>query len=234
MGPETVSARVAVVTGAASGIGAAVCRALQETGWTVCGMDLRPADHLEHTVACDVSDPEAVTVAFARVQSELGPIGALVTAAGHYQLVAVGDITDDQWNRMMRVHVGGLLNPVREVLPGMIERGEGAIVAISSELGIGGTESEAHYSAAKGAILGFVRSLGAEVAGHGVRINAVAPGPTDTPLLPAAQRTPEYLASLPARALGQPDDIAEAVQFLVDEGGFCFGEVISPNMGAVI
>lgn len=229
-----MSARVAVVTGAASGIGAAVCRALAETGWTVVGMDLRPVEQLEHAVRCDVSDPRAVSAAFARTQEEVGVVGALVTAAGHYEVTPVGEITEDQWNRMMRVHVGGLLNPVRAVLPGMIARQDGAVVAISSELGIGGTESEAHYSAAKGAILGLVRSLGAEVAHHNVRVNAVAPGPTDTPLLPAAQRTPEYLASLPARALGRPDDIAQAVQFLVDEGGFCFGEVMSPNMGAVI
>ncbi|MFE7213286.1 SDR family NAD(P)-dependent oxidoreductase [Streptomyces sp. NPDC057611] len=229
-----MSARVAVVTGAASGIGAAVCRSLEETGWTVCGLDLRPVEHLKYSYECDVADPASVSAAFGRIEAEVGPVGALVTAAGHYELVPVGEITEEAWNRMMHVHVGGLLNPVRAVLPGMIDRGEGAVVAISSELGIGGTESEAHYSAAKGAILGFVRSLGAEVAEHGVRVNAVAPGPTDTPLLPTAQRTPEYLASLPARALGQPEDIAQAVQFLVDEGGFCFGEVLSPNMGAVI
>jgi NAD(P)-dependent dehydrogenase (short-subunit alcohol dehydrogenase family) len=229
-----MTARVAVVTGAASGIGASVCRALEETGWTVVGMDTRHAEHLEHAVICDVSDPRAVEGAFARTQEEVGAVGALVTAAGHYEFAPIDEITEDQWNRMMQVHLGGLLNPVRAVLPGMIDRQRGAVVAISSELGIGGTESEAHYSAAKGAILGFVRSLGAEVARHNVRVNAVAPGPTDTPLLPAAQRTPEYLASLPARALGRPEDIAQAVQFLVDEGGFCFGEVISPNMGAVI
>jgi NAD(P)-dependent dehydrogenase (short-subunit alcohol dehydrogenase family) len=230
----SAAARVAVVTGAASGIGAAVCRALEATGWTVVGVDMRRPDHLAHSFVCDVSDPHAVKAAFARIAAEIGAVGALVTAAGHYEFAPIGEITEDQWSRMMRVHIGGLLNPLREVLPGMIERQEGAVVAISSELGIGGTESEAHYSAAKGAILGLVRSLGSEVAGHNVRVNAVAPGPTDTPLLPAAQRTPEYLASLPARALGQPEDIAQAVQFLVDEGGFCFGEVMSPNMGAVI
>lgn len=225
---------VAVVTGAASGIGAAVCRALEETGWTVVGMDRRRAEHLERTLICDVSDADAVEAAFARTQAEVGAVGALVTAAGHYEVTPISEITEAQWNRMMQVHLGGLLHPLRAVLPGMIERQNGAVVAISSELGIGGTESEAHYSAAKGAILGLVRSLGSEVARHNVRVNAVAPGPTDTPLLPAAQRTPEYLASLPARALGRPEDIAQAVQFLVDEGGFCFGDVISPNMGAVI
>lgn len=226
--------RVAVVTGAASGIGMAVCHALQESGWTVCGFDLAVSTDLEHSIVCDVSDAAAVDVAVAEVKSTLGPIGALVTAAGYYEFSPIEEITEESWNRMMRVHIGGLVNPARAVLPDMIERGAGAIVAISSELGIAGTESEAHYSAAKGAILGFVRSLGSEVAGHGVRVNSVAPGPTDTPLLPPEQRTPAYLASLPARALAQPEDIAEAVQFLVNEGGFCFGEVLSPNMGAVI
>ncbi|MGJ0204597.1 SDR family oxidoreductase [Leucobacter sp. gxy201] len=226
--------RVAVVTGAASGIGMAVCRALQESGWTVCGFDLAPIADLEHSFVCDVADRDAVDAAVAEVQRTVGPIDALVTAAGYYEFSPFSEITEESWNRMMRVHIGGLVGPVRAVLPGMVERGAGAIVAISSELGIAGTESEAHYSAAKGAILGFVRSLGSEVAGQGVRVNAVAPGPTDTPLLPAEQRTPEYLASLPARALAQPGDIAQAVQFLIDEGGFCFGEVISPNMGAVI
>lgn len=226
--------RVAVVTGAASGIGGAVARALQQSGWAVCGIDLAPAAGLEHSVVCDVTEAAAVEAAIAEARSALGPVEALVTAAGYYEFSPFAEITEESWNRMMRVHIGGLVVPVRAVLPDMLERGAGAIVAISSELGIAGTESEAHYSAAKGAILGFVRSLGSEVAGQGIRVNAVAPGPTDTPLLPAEQRTPEYLASLPARALAQPEDIAQAVQFLIDEGGFCFGEVISPNMGAVI
>ncbi len=138
---------------------------------------------------------------------------------------------------MLRVHLGGLRNTAHAVLPDMIARRRGAIVAISSELAIGGGgEGDAHYAAAKGCIVGFVRSLAAEVAPHGVRVNSVAPGPTDTPLLAADStwRDPAYLATLPAGRLCRPDEVAQAVAFLIEESDFCIGEVLSPNSGAVI
>ena len=138
---------------------------------------------------------------------------------------------------MLRVHLGGLRNITRSVLPSMLERGTGSIIAITSELAIGGGDGDAHYAAAKGAIIGLVRSLAVEVAGRGVRVNAIAPGPTDTPLLSADSpwRAPEYLATIPNRRLTRPDEIAEVVRFLLnDETDFCVGEVLSPNGGAVI
>lgn len=225
--------RTAVVTGSASGIGAAVADALEQDGYRVAGLDLNDAA----PYVVDVSDPAAVAETLRRVAADFGPVDALVSAAGHYEMVPVADITPEQLRRMLRVHLGGLRNVVRGVLPSMIERRRGSIVAVTSELAIGGGEDCAHYAAAKGAIIGLVRSLAVEVAEHGIRVNAVAPGSTDTPLLApdSPWRAPEYLVTLPARRLARPDEVAEVVRYLVgDDAGFCIAEVLSPNSGAVI
>jgi NAD(P)-dependent dehydrogenase (short-subunit alcohol dehydrogenase family) len=225
--------RVAVVTGSSSGIGAAIAAALSADGYRVAGLDRN--DMAPYVV--DVADPTAVDAAVRRAAADLGPIDTVVSAAGHYEATPVADITSESLRRMLRVHLGGLRNLTRAALPSMIERRSGCIVAITSELAVGGGDGEAHYAAAKGAVIGLVRSLAAEVAAHGVRVNAVAPGPTDTPLLASDSpwRAPEYLATLPARRLARPEEIAEVVRYLVGEdAGFCTGEVFSPNSGAVI
>lgn len=225
--------RVAVVTGAASGIGAAIAEALGHDGCQVAALDRNESS----PYVVDVSDPADVGVAMERVVRDLGPVDAVVSAAGHYEAVPIADITTEQLHRMLRVHLGGLRNVARAALPSMIERRSGSVVAITSELAVGGGDGEAHYAAAKGAIIGLVRSLAVEVAGHGVRVNAVAPGPTDTPLLApdSPWRAPDYLATLPARRLARPQEVAEVVRYLVsDEASFCTGEVFSPNSGAVI
>jgi 2-hydroxycyclohexanecarboxyl-CoA dehydrogenase len=227
---------VAVVTGAASGIGAAIAAELTERGWRVVGLDLAPAHacSIWHTV--DMRDSQAVEHAIRSAEKELGPITAAVSGAGYYEMLPVVEITREHWDRMLSVHLGGLVNLTRAVLPGMVQRRHGAIVAISSELAVGGGAEDAHYAAAKGAIIGLVRSLAAEVAPSGVRVNAVAPGPTDTPLLAADSpwRAPEYLATLPLRRLGSPHEAALCVAWLVDEDVYCAGEILNPNAGAVI
>ncbi|MFE2046496.1 SDR family NAD(P)-dependent oxidoreductase [Streptomyces sp. NPDC059477] len=230
--------RIAVVTGAGSGIGARIAQELHAHGWQVAGIDRQPVigDHLALSLVADVSDAEKVRQAVGLVHRELGPIEGLVTAAGHYAITPVEAITPDEWQRMLRVHLGGLFNAARAAVPSMIERGGGSIVAISSELAIGGGDGEAHYAAAKGAIIGLVRSLAAELAPQNIRVNSVAPGPTDTPLLApdSPWRDPAYLATLPTRRLARPEEIAATARYLLQEATFCTGEVISPNSGAVI
>jgi 2-hydroxycyclohexanecarboxyl-CoA dehydrogenase len=224
---------VALVTGAASGIGAAIAADLAAT-CHVAGFDLRPS-LTDLPLTGDVTDPAAAARAVSATESALGPVDVLVTAAGFYEMIPFGEITGEQWQRMLSVHLGGLANFARAALPGMVRRGTGSIVAISSELAVGGGDGDAHYAAAKGAIIGLIRSLAAEAAPAGVRVNSVAPGPTDTPLLApdSPWRAPGYLATLPARRLATPAEIAATVRFVLGNS-FLVGEVVSVNSGAVI
>ena len=226
---------VALVTGGASGIGAAVVEALAARGFAVGCLDLSPATTGDHAVAVDVSDPLAVTIGVSEIRDRLGPISAVVTSAGYYEMAPVAEISAEAWRRMLRVHLGGLVNVARATLPDLIDR-RGALVAVASELAVGGGDQDAHYAAAKGAVLGFVRSIAAEVAGRGVRVNCVAPGPTDTPLLAADSpwRADDYLQTLPLRRLAVPREVARCVEYLVCDATFSVGEVVNVNSGAVI
>jgi NAD(P)-dependent dehydrogenase (short-subunit alcohol dehydrogenase family) len=228
--------KVALVTGAASGIGAAVVAELADRGWRVAGLDLADAPGCDWCRRVDVRDASAVQQAVREVEAELGHINGLVSVAGYYEMLPIADITPERWDAMLAVHLGGLVNVTRATLPGMVSQGRGSIVAITSELAIGGGADDSHYAAAKGAIIGVVRSLATEVAPSGVRVNAVAPGPTDTPLLApdSPWRDPEYLATLPLRRLGSPQEVALCVAWLIDEDTYCAGEVLNPNAGAVI
>lgn len=230
-------AHVAVITGTASGIGRSIASELQARGWRVAGLDLRPSPGCALSLIADVTDEDAVARSVEEAVTRLGPISGVVSAAGYYEATPIGDVTDDQWRRMLRVHLGGFLHLTRATLPGMLARGAGSIVAVTSELAVGGGGGgDAHYSAAKGALQGMMRSLAVEVAPFGVRVNAVAPGPTDTPLLAADSpwRAPDYLRTLPTGRLVRPEEVALCVSYLLDGGTFCVGETLNPNSGAVI
>jgi 2-hydroxycyclohexanecarboxyl-CoA dehydrogenase len=226
---------VALVTGAASGIGAATAGRLAERGFAVAGIDLNPSP-TELSLQVDVTDLAAMRAAVDRIDEELGPASVLVTAAGTYEMMPVAEIDDERWRRMLALHLGGVANACWAVLPGMLAAGSGTVVTITSELAIAGGDGDAHYAAAKGAIIGLTRSLGWELAPLGIRVNSVAPGPTDTPLLDPGSpwRDPAYLASLPLGRLVTAEEVAETVLFLVEEGSYFAGQTISPNAGAVI
>ena len=228
--------QVALISGAASGIGRACASVMREHGWPTAGIDLNASD-TDLSLRADVSDRAAVAAAADAVLQRFGRIDLLVTAAGYYEEgIDVADITVAQWDRMLGVILGGTVNCCAAVLPHMLSRGDGAIVAISSELALAGSATDLHYVAAKGAVLGLIKSLALEVAQTGIRVNAVAPGPTDTPLLAADSlwREPDYLSTLPLGRLVKPEEIASAVYYLATEGSMYCGEVLSPNAGAVI
>ena len=213
------------MTGAAGGIGGASADALAAAGMAVARTDL----------PLDVADAEAVAGLVAQTEVDLGPIVVLVNCAGYVEERPLAELTDAEWNRMLRVHLGGTWHTCREVAPRMAARGRGAIVNTSSELALCGAELHAHYCAAKGAIIGLTKSLALELGGRGVRVNAVAPGATDTALLTDTWRTPAYLASLPLGRLSTAAEIAATVVFLAsDAAAYVTGQVVSPNSGAVI
>lgn len=228
--------RVAVVSGAAAGIGLACVRELRHQGWLVAGCDLRAGGAADLDAVVDVADPVAVARFVDEVTAVLGPPTGVLSAAGYVEEIPLGEISPAAFRRMLGVHLGGLHHLTRATLPAMVARGRGAIVAVASELAIAGGEDAAHYVTAKGALLGLTRALAAELAPTGVLVNAVAPGPTDTAMLAAGTvwRDPAYLAMLPTGALVRPEEIALTAAFLLTGRGALTGQVVSPNAGTVI
>lgn len=242
--------RVAVVTGGARAIGGAVCERLARAGHTVVVTDLdvaqasRRADALEgdghRGVGVDVADTAAVAAAVAQIESEVGPVTTLVNAAGWDRFIPFVDTTPEFWEQVIAVNYRGTLNTVHAVLPGMIERGRGRIVSVASDAALVGSSLESVYAGAKGAVISFSKSIAREVARHGITVNVVCPGPTDTPLIRAmadelgtGDRFVESLTrAIPMRRLATPDDIAPAVVFFAsEEAGFVTGQTLSVSGG---
>jgi 2-hydroxycyclohexanecarboxyl-CoA dehydrogenase len=228
--------QVAVVTGAASGIGARIAQELMDNGWLVASLDLNGSAATQLACVVDVTDAQAVDAAIKHCAKTLGSISAVVAAAGYYEEVPFTELSLARWQKMLRVHVAGVHNLMRATFPAMLEQGHGQFISIASERAIGGGNHDAHYASAKAAALALTRSAAAEFAGRGLRINAVAPGPTDTPLLPADswERQPSFLQTLPIQRIANTDEIAQTVRRLIEDEHFLHGEVISINSGTVI
>ncbi|MVA25922.1 glucose 1-dehydrogenase [Agrobacterium vitis] len=239
----------AIVTGAGSGIGRAIALRLAKDGYGVLVNDLAidrakaVADEIiaaggkASAYAGDVSDEvQAAAICAAAVVAH-GPVALLVNNAGiaHQSLFEHLEVAD--FDRMFAVHVRGNFLMTRTVLPPMVERGDGVIVNIASQLGqIGGVEL-VHYSGAKAAIIGMTKALAREVSARGVRVNAVAPGPINTPLVMGLSEDwrAAKKAQLPLGRFGEPEEVAAAVSFLASPDAALFvGQTLGPNSGDVM
>jgi 3-oxoacyl-[acyl-carrier protein] reductase len=246
--PDALADRVVLVTGASRGIGAAIAQACAGVGADVAVGYLDGADGAEDTVQAvralgrqadafraDVRDEDQVNAMVEAVIDRFGKIDALVNNAGVMPESRVLDMSLQEWKDVIDVDLTGAFLCSRAVLPGMLERGSGAIVMIASRLGQIGFAGVAHYAAAKAGLLGLVKSLAKEVGPEGVRVNAVAPGVTVTDMttdIVEGEVGRRRLAELPAGRFATPAEVAASVVFLLtDAAALYHGQTLNPNGG---
>jgi 2-hydroxycyclohexanecarboxyl-CoA dehydrogenase len=244
--------KTAIVTGGAGGIGSATCRRFASEGAPVAVFDL----NLEAAQAvaagivesggraaafrCDITKRDEVEAAVKEAGEALGPVAILVNNAGFDIFKPFLATEPSEWDRLISVNLVGALNMHHVVLPGMVERGYGRIVNIASDAARVGSTGEAVYAACKSALLGLTKTLAREHARHGITLNVVCPGPTDTNLFEEFRKgagNPEKLMesfrrAIPLGRIGQPDDLPGAISFFAsDDAAYVTGQVISVSGG---
>jgi 2-hydroxycyclohexanecarboxyl-CoA dehydrogenase len=237
-----------IVTGGASGIGAACCRRLAAEGARVAVCDINLdgareiADEIDgEAIRMDVTDLASVDQAIAAVGQAIGSAAILVNNAGTDEFGFFKNTTEDMWERIVQINLLGVMRTTHAVLPGMIERGDGRIVNVASEAGRVGSSGSAAYSAAKGGVIAFTKTIAREGARYGVHCNAVAPGPIDTPLLRRAETElghigPKVIETMVGstllRRMGSPDEVAATIAFLCsDDASYVTGQTLGVSGG---
>jgi 3-oxoacyl-[acyl-carrier protein] reductase len=201
---------IALVTGGSRGIGAAIAEGLHQDGWRVATLSRNSADY-----SADVADVEAVDRAFDAIESDLGPVLALVNNAGRTDDGLAIRMRPEQWDGVISVNLTGAFNCTRRALRSMLAARFGRIVNVSSVVAERGNPGQANYAAAKAGLLGFTRTIAREMARKGVTCNAVTPGLIETEM--TADVADDWLAQVPAGRLGRPEEVAAAVAFLCSE-----------------
>jgi len=247
-----LSGKKAIVTGAGGAIGRAIALELAREGCVVGVFDKNGPSASEtrdrvaasggraHTATVDISDYARVVEAVAAFERDAGPTDVLVNNAGWDRVAGFLDTEPSFWDQLIAVNLRGPLNMHHAVVRGMVARKSGRVVNIASDAGRVGSTGEAVYSACKGGVIAFSKSLAREVAPFGVNVNVVAPGPTETPLLTSflgegeqGKKVYEGLKrAIPWKRLGQPADIAPLVAFFAsDDAAYITGQVISVSGG---
>ena len=211
--------RVALVTGGASGIGAAAAARLRAGGAEVAVFDREPAEGYL-SLTGDIARSADVNAAVAQVERELGRIDVLVNSAGiPGESLRTVDVTDEEWERVFAINAHGSFWMCRAVLPGMIERGYGRIVLVASIAGKEGNPMAGAYSASKAAVIGMTKAIGKDVAGTGVLVNCIAPAVIETPILAGLsdQHVGYMVERIPLGRVGTADEVASLICFLASE-----------------
>jgi len=229
----------AIVTGGASGIGAAVADTLRASGARVIVFD-RDVPAGEDAIQVDVTDAAGVSAAVADAVARLGGLDVLVNNAGIGAAGTVEDNSDEEWHRVYDVNVVGMVRMSRAALPALRQSASAAIVNTCSVAATAGLPQRALYSASKGAVLSLTLAMAADHVGEGIRVNCVCPGPVDTPMLWAGEGHPDAAARESARTAGRnlagrsgrPDEIAATIAFLLSgQVGFMTGSIVTVDGG---
>jgi NAD(P)-dependent dehydrogenase (short-subunit alcohol dehydrogenase family) len=229
--------RVALVTGGASGIGAAAAARLRAAGAEVAVFDREPVEGYV-SVTGDISSSADVGAAVEQLERELGRIDILVNSAGiSGESLRTVDVTDEEWERVFAINANGSFYMSRAVLPGMVARGYGRIVLVASIAGKEGNPMAAAYSASKAAVIAMTKAIGKDVAGAGVLVNCIAPAVIETPILAGlSQEHVDYMVErIPLGRMGKPDEVAALIMFLAsDDLSFSTGATYDISGGRAV
>ena len=246
---KRLDGQTAIVTGAGRGIGMAIARELARTGANIVinyvtsrdaanelAEEIRGMGPQALVVHADITHYDQVTKMIKQTIDTFGKIDILVNNAGITRDKTLKNMSKQHWDDVIHVNLSGLFNCTQQVLPFMLERKSGRIVNISSFVALAGNIGQSNYATTKAGIIGFTKSVALEVSRHGITVNAVCPGFTETDML---MEVPEkirerILEKIPMGRFGQPEEIASCVRYIVTEGDYMTAQAISINGGVYV